>query len=175
MSSEPGSERSVEDGFETIAEETKGRPSQAADRARAQALQAMGKTSRWSQEEMPRTGAVGERIGSVFKRQSARLRQGMSAIRSTLDDARSRASELVEEYPLLVGVAAMGIGVLIGLSLPISHREQRSLGPKRQRWGEQAREMGLHPEAASEKSEAAGDEVVETLENGIRGKDSRPF
>lgn len=44
--------------------------------------------------------------------------------------SRQRASEITDEYPLAVGAAVLGLGMLLGLALPRTRREDQLVGEK---------------------------------------------
>lgn len=61
-----------------------------------------------------------------------RAEQGTERVKTTY-------REMMDENPLVVGIAALAIGTLIGLSLPSTSMENQFLGPKRDELMEEAR------------------------------------
>lgn len=141
-------------------EDVKGRVSDAASRAKAKMSETAGKVSDWSKEKMHRLGQKREeargRLSESGERLRYEMRDRMERVKSRASMSRDRASEIVDEYPLIVGISAMAVGLLVGLSIPSSRRERRILGEKASHLREQVRETAEHVvERGKEAIEAA--------------------
>jgi hypothetical protein len=78
--------------------------------------------------------------------------------------ARRRSGELFAERPIAVGAAAAALGVLAGLALPATRREDEALGERRDELLANAREAGREALAQSRRAaRGAGDRVKESL------------
>jgi ElaB/YqjD/DUF883 family membrane-anchored ribosome-binding protein len=92
-----------------------------------------------------------------------------------LNDAARRAGrnlgELVEDRPLAVGAASLAIGLLAGLALPATRREDELLGDTRDELLESAREAGH--EALDRGKEVARD-AVERVKQSVREQELTP-
>jgi hypothetical protein len=78
---------------------------------------------------------------------------------------------LLEERPLLVGAASLALGVLAGLALPSTRREDELLGDARDELLESAREAGK--EAIQQGKEAATG-AVERVKESVREQELTP-
>ena len=81
--------------------------------------------------------------------------------------AGAEMSHLLQEQPFLVGAAGIAIGALIGALLPESAKEDRLLGPARDRMMQKARSAGEKGmERARQKVQAAVDRTAEAPRDG---------
>jgi hypothetical protein len=74
------------------------------------------------------------------------------------ENGRKGLRQLLEEKPLAAGIVGLTLGLLAGLSVPVSRREHELLGTTRDRLLKQARRKGL--EALDRGKEAARDAVA---------------
>lgn len=79
--------------------------------------------------------------------------------------------ETMEERPLAVGAAALALGVVAGLLIPSTRKEDELLGETRDRLMERAREVG---EEALEKGKHVATAAVETLKEEAERQDLTP-
>jgi hypothetical protein len=79
--------------------------------------------------------------------------------------------ELLEERPLAVGAAALAVGLLSGLALPGTRREDELLGDTRDELLESAREAGKD---ALEKGKEAAASAVERVKESVREQELTP-
>src|SRR5690606_38225650 len=83
-----------------------------------------------------------QRVGQVGER----LRETTGKAREQFTHGRDVANKTLEDYPLAIGGAALGIGMLIGLVFPRSRKEDELMGDKadelKQRAKERARDAG---------------------------------
>lgn len=169
MSSEPGFEKSTSPGLrdemgsgyefegcdfsepsagmtgESRVEKGKAKISQAAAQVKAKAAQAAGKASHWSKEKIESMRRSGRESGETISHKSQAVRDDMKhrlvQVKSGMERGFERATEVVDEYPLIVGISAMALGLLVGLTVPATRREKRIVGPKASRWRAQAEHL----------------------------------
>ena len=79
--------------------------------------------------------------------------------------------ELMEENPLAVGVATLGLGVLAGLSLPSTRREDEILGERRDRLVDRLEEAGRE---ALDKGKQVASTTVDTLKEEVQSAGLTP-
>ncbi|MAT13830.1 MAG: hypothetical protein CMJ46_01005 [Planctomyces sp.] len=93
-----------------------------------------------------RTARSGRKLRDSARRAGARTGQWASDTRrrgsAMAGRAQDNVAEAVKEYPLAVGAACLGLGLLVGLVLPASRKEDRLFGDKSDEVKERAREMG---------------------------------
>lgn len=84
-------------------------------------------------------------------------------------EMRDRATDAVQDQPLMAIAIGIGVGALLGALLPISRREQEMLGPYGQEARERARNAArnLGDEAEHITAEAA-EAAVQSLDDGVR-------
>ncbi|HOA75772.1 MAG TPA: DUF3618 domain-containing protein [Phycisphaerae bacterium] len=163
FSAEPGCAPSSSQGR---LEKTKQRISEISSRAKHRASETAEKVSEWSKEKLHRfkgersREAVGEQAESMRRR----VRDSMDRVRMKMDRGRGRVGEIFNDYPLAIGVSALALGLIIGLSLPATRRERRTVGAKASRWREQMKERAGQliergKEAAQHTAEAVKEEA----------------
>lgn len=79
--------------------------------------------------------------------------------------------ETMEERPLAVGAAALALGVVAGLMIPSTRKEDELMGETRDRLMERAKEVG---EEALEKGKHVATAAVETLKEEVERQDLTP-
>jgi ElaB/YqjD/DUF883 family membrane-anchored ribosome-binding protein len=98
-------------------------------------------------------------------------RHGMSRVGSTVSSSIRQGSDslqrTVQEQPLAVGAACLGLGLLAGLLAPATRRENELMGEASDRLKDQAREAG---EQAMER----GKEVVGAATSAVKEEANRP-
>jgi ElaB/YqjD/DUF883 family membrane-anchored ribosome-binding protein len=111
---------------------------------------------------------AGQKISEMKSQASEKMSQAGESVRSGMQNTR----EFIEERPLTVGVGALALGVLVGLLIPRTRREDELMGEqsaafinRTKAMGEDVVERGKHgaeeameaaAEAASEESEKQG-------------------
>jgi hypothetical protein len=78
---------------------------------------------------------------------------------------------LIEERPLAVGVAALAIGLLAGVALPATRREDELLGDARDDLLDSARDAGRD---ALEKGREVARSAVERVKESVRDQELAP-
>lgn len=190
MSSESGFEKSASPGlqdqmescFESrgsdMAEQVKGRYQETKERlsrstagVRHRAAETADKLSHWSKEKWQRLSGKGEQAEQMAFERKHQMRERMAGIRSRLDQGRDRAAEILDEYPLFIGISALAIGVFIGMALPTSRRERRMLGSKASRWRE---EISGHAEHLIERGKEVAQATAEAIKDEARRQGLTP-
>ncbi len=103
---------------------------------------------------------LSESASSTAHYLSESSRSAAHQVRSGLDYSRERAWYAVENYPLAVGAAALGVGLLLGLTLPRTRKEEEVLGEQARHLRERAREAG---QEAIERGRRAARETVHAV------------
>jgi len=108
---------------------------------------------------------VGDMAGSIKDRS---LDVGRK-VRSGADQAREGFWDLLENRPLVAGAASLAVGVLVGLAVPATRREDRLMGDKRDDVVRGARDVGRRTldktkEVARTAAEAAQDAARDEAE-----------
>jgi len=111
-------------------------------------------------------GQVQHAAGQVVGQVQETAGQVVDQVQETASQARGRLEEMLHENPLQVGAVALLLGGALGLAKPPSQREQRLMGPARDRLVEQVQEtaqetMQKVQRVASEAGNAAEDEARE--------------
>ena len=73
---------------------------------------------------------VGEKVKAGTAQMGDRVRNRLDRVRAQVDVGRRRAVDVVEEYPLMIGVCALAVGVVVGLSIPTGRKERRLIGQR---------------------------------------------
>jgi ElaB/YqjD/DUF883 family membrane-anchored ribosome-binding protein len=109
------------------------------------ALRGTGRTVRhWAEE-------AGSTLGDAARSAGHSVSQAAHSARESLtidgDRVRQRARhiagdvrDVVEEYPLVIGAAALAVGLIAGLAAPATRAERRTLGPIRDEFVDDVRE-----------------------------------
>jgi ElaB/YqjD/DUF883 family membrane-anchored ribosome-binding protein len=115
------------------------------------------------------------RGGPLLPWSGRRRRAGGGSGSARLADAGTRAlrglGELLEERPLAVAGASLAVGMLAGLALPATRREDELLGDTRDELLESAREAGKD---ALEKGKEAAAGAVERVKESVREQELTP-
>lgn len=157
-------------------EETKERAERRIDSARHSAQERYEGAKERYQGAKARAGrsyeGAKERAARAGERARQSARRASAVARDRAAQASSMAKERFEEQPLLLGVLGLLVGALIGATLPKTRREQRMLGPARDRFvaradqlaAEQLREVGERVERSSPHGE---EETKEALHEAL--------
>ncbi|MBF0335277.1 MAG: hypothetical protein HQL40_16795 [Alphaproteobacteria bacterium] len=89
-----------------------------------------------------------------------RVEEMSRSVRDQAQVAAERSYRTFREYPLLTGLAALGVGVLVGSALPRTRRETEVLGSTGQRVLQGARETGVE---AAQRARRVAEETAETI------------
>jgi hypothetical protein len=176
---------SASERAQEAAEEARFRARRAADDARRQAAHAGAAAHGRSEEER----GPAERAGREHRGRTQRAREGMdraaqaarrraraaaSAGRRSAWSARRQArragsgfSHLLEERPLVVGLAGLAIGALLGALLPATRREDEWMGETRDDLARRAR-------AEVDKAERVAERAVDTARSEAERHDLTP-
>lgn len=117
-----------------------------------------------------RLGHTGERISGAVSHTGDRVRDIASHAGDTLN-------RTYEDYPLAVGLAALGAGLLAGVAVPNTRRENEAIGPAAQRMRRQIMhaaegKVGQALDVAEEKVEQMAGKAEEKLQSGMPRKES---
>lgn len=85
-----------------------------------------------------RAHAMRERVGGT----SEYLRDATRRASTGYEYGRDRFWETLDEYPLAIGAAALGVGLLIGLAAPRTRHEEELIGERARELKERARQAG---------------------------------
>jgi hypothetical protein len=96
-------------------------------------------------------------LGGRFQRQARRASRGLA--------------EILEQRPLAVGAASLALGLLAGLTLPATRREDELLGESRDELLERARTAG---QEALESSKQAARDAVDRVKESVREQQLTP-
>lgn len=120
-----------------------------------------GKASAKAAELAASTSEKARRIGSDLRGGAVEAGHKVGdQVRRGYDYGRDRAAEISDEYPLAAGAALMGLGMLLGLALPRTRREDKMIGAKSDQLKHRAKHLvdrGIH--AAQATAEQAIDEA----------------
>ena len=105
--------------------------------------------------------------------------------RGTASDATRRASETIEESPMIALAAGMAAGALVAAILPVTRQERQMMGPVGSRVTDAAREaaqtarrvapdklreLGLTPNAIAEKAKEAATDTAQAAGRKFRNE-----
>jgi hypothetical protein len=120
------------------------------------------------------TGGIASDYGSAARHTTARAaaatREGTARIgrriKGGYDLSRDTLGRAVEDYPLAVGAACLGLGLIFGLAIPMTRQEDQLMGEAADRAKEQLREMGQQAlERGQRVAKAATEAASEELED----------
>lgn len=118
-----------------------------------------------------RASHLGERASHLGESARYRASQVGDRARYQAHQARIGFWQMMEESPLSVGVAAIALGVIAGLSIPATRREDELLGETRDRLLDDVKEAGL---GALEKGKQVASTAVETLKEEAKNQGLTP-
>lgn len=110
---------------------------------------------------------AGQRISEMKSQAGESIREGASHVGEQVRHGWQNTREFIEERPLTAGVAALALGVLVGLLIPRTRREDELMGEQSEAFikrtkamGEDAVKRGEHvaEEAMDAAAEAASEE-----------------
>jgi ElaB/YqjD/DUF883 family membrane-anchored ribosome-binding protein len=105
------------------------------------------------------TGQVQDRAGDLAGQVRGNVDGWADEAQERFYEARSQYERFVDETPLAVGAVALALGVAVGMALPGTSREDRMLGPARERLMDQAQDVAHD---AAQKVQRVVDEVQST-------------
>lgn len=117
------------------------------------------------------TERVAETASHLRERTRERAHDLKDQTRYRTQQARVGFWQMMEERPLALGVATLAIGVLAGLSIPSTRKENELMGETRDRLLERAKEVG---EEALEKGKQVASVAVDTLKDEAQKQDLTP-
>jgi hypothetical protein len=113
-------------------------------------------------------GQAGDKVGDL----AGSVREGASRLgdrtREQAQRARTGFWQMLEERPLSVGAATLALGVIAGLSIPSTDKENELMGETRDRLLDKAREVG---EETLDKGKQVAQTAVETLKEEAERQD----
>jgi hypothetical protein len=114
---------------------------------------------------------VAETAGTARERASELSWQARERARYRARQARVGFWETMEERPLALGAAAIALGVVAGLMIPSTRKEDELMGETRDRLMERAKEVGGE---ALEKGKQVATVAVDTLKDEVERQDLTP-
>jgi hypothetical protein len=114
---------------------------------------------------------VAEAAGTAREKASELSWQARERARYRTRQARVGFWETMEERPLALGAAAIALGVVAGLMIPSTRKEDELMGETRDRLMERAKEVG---EEALEKGKQVAHVAVDTLKEEVERQDLTP-
>jgi hypothetical protein len=114
---------------------------------------------------------VAEAAGTAREKASELSWQARERARYRTRQARVGFWETMEERPLALGAAAIALGVVAGLMIPSTRKEDELMGETRDRLMERAKEVG---EDALEKGKQVASVAVDTLKEEAERQDLTP-
>ena len=120
-----------------------------------------GRLSDVSQSARERVGYLRERAEDMTHVAREKLHDVSDAVQTRATHLKHQTEDLYEEAPLAFGAAAMALGLMGGLLVPTTRKEEELMGEASGRFKEKARELGesaLHQGA--EMAQAVKQEVV---------------
>lgn len=106
-----------------------------------------------------------------------RARQAAESARYAASNARSSATDFAQENPLAIGAIALAAGVAIGLAVPATEVENRTMGEARDRaWERAAQAAAEIKENVTRKVETVAENFVnENVIDALTGASSEPL
>jgi hypothetical protein len=115
--------------------------------------------------------AVKQRASAVSHSAAEKARTAKQRTISASVKAKDGVTNTYEQQPLIIGAIAIGVGALLGAALPISSRENRMLGRKRddlvEKATKKADEFGV---SAIERAKGVVDQGMQKVKSGIEQK-----
>jgi ElaB/YqjD/DUF883 family membrane-anchored ribosome-binding protein len=108
---------------------------------------------------------AGERVGELGERMHERASELGGAARERARDARGGLERMMEENPLAVAAGAAVLGLALGMLVPESEPERRTMGPMRDQLVDRAQDV---VERVKDVAADAGREVKETVREEAR-------
>ncbi|MBX5444530.1 DUF3618 domain-containing protein [Sphaerobacter sp.] len=107
-----------------------------------------------------------ERAGEMASQVQGRAGEVTGEMQHQMHSARSQLDRLIDEKPLAVTVAALGLGAAVGLAIPETQREREMMGPARDTVMEKAQDaaqqtMGKAQQVAESAQQSAKDAAKE--------------
>lgn len=96
-------------------------------------------TGEWVHQAREGAAHLGHRVQSGTVRMGRQVRQ---QVRDTVDSSRETLDDAIEDYPLAVAAGCLGLGLLVGMILPRTRREDELMGERSDHLKDQARETG---------------------------------
>ena len=108
---------------------------------------------------------AGERVGELSERMQERASELGSAARERARGARTGFERMLEENPLAVAAGAVVLGLALGMLVPESEPERRTMGPVRDQLADRAQDV---VERVKDVAVDAGREVKDTVREEAR-------
>ena len=140
-----------------MADSARERVSEAADTARERVEGAMSSARETTSDMLDTAGDAARRLGN-------RARSGVRR-------ARYESRDLLRESPLIVGMAAIAAGAIIGALIPETERENELMGEQRDRLAEQAKDLARDGASrAKEVATAATQAATEAAKSEVKSQ-----
>lgn len=115
--------------------------------------------------------AIKQRASSVSHGAAEKARFAKQKTMAASVRAKEGAVNTYEQQPLIIGAIAIGVGALLGAALPISSRENRVMGRKRDMLVDKARDKAdVLGSQAVERAKGLVDQGVQKVKSGIEQK-----
>ena len=163
----------LEDGWDTVREKTTAGATRLWELAREHPLPALtvGLGVGWLVVDALRGGPSLPLPARWRRHRGAGGSEMPDRVQTRVRRARGGLRELVEERPLAVGAASLAIGLLAGLALPATEREDELLGDARDEMVESARAAGRE---ALDKGIEVASSAVERVKESVREQELTP-
>jgi ElaB/YqjD/DUF883 family membrane-anchored ribosome-binding protein len=118
-----------------------------------------------------------ETAGQYAESARARARRASEAARRAASTATSSVDDFTHENPMAVGLIALAIGVAIGMTVPATEMENRTMGEARDRaWERASKAASEIKENVTKKVEDVAENFVnENVINPLKGSSSEPM
>jgi uncharacterized protein DUF3618 len=147
----------------------------AAGSARETLSDTAGKVGDWAGEATDKVGKVAgqarEKVGELAGQAREQASELGGRAKEQLRHARLGFWQLMEEGPLAVGGAALALGVLAGLAVPSTRKEDEWMGETRDHLLDEAKEMGRE---ALEKGKQVATAAVDTVKQEVEHQGLTP-
>jgi hypothetical protein len=110
-------------------------------------------------------GQVGEQVGQVAGQVGEQVGQLPGMARTQADEVRYWYRRQINESPMMLGVAAIGVGALAGLLLPETERESQLMGEKRDELVDRAQTMA---QETVQKVQAVAEDVGANVQQTVQ-------
>lgn len=137
-SDEPGMMKRAGEGAREVGSQVGEKMSQAGHQVREQAGQMGEKMSQVGHSMREGVSHMGEKMSDA----GSRVREGASQVGEQMRQSMQQTREFIEERPITVGIGALALGLLAGLLIPGTRREEQMMGEQAEHAMQRGKEMG---------------------------------
>jgi len=112
---------------------------------------------------------VKESVGEATRATSREFSHLAERARATGSTVTERTETMFREHPLAIGAAALGLGALVGMAIPITRKEAELMGDARQNLADFAGDVAAD---AGARLKQGTERVTSELKRSARGEDS---